>query len=631
MELEGGVNRKLAAILCADVVGYSRLMQADEPATVETLKQYRAAIGRVIERHKGRVVNAPGDSILAEFPSAVEAVQAAVEIQKSVEGRNVELPPARRMEFRIGVNLGDVIEEEDGTIYGDGVNIAARMEALAEAGGICISSSVFDAVEGKLEFGFDFLGERQVKNIARPVSVYRVRSQAAPAAPRTPGTRRARLGAIAAAGVVILVAGAVAVWQLYPRPAPPPTELALGEAPALELPAKPSIAVLPFKNLGDPEQERFVDAFTDEIITELSRFHELFVVASNSVFTYKGKAVKVQEVARELGVQYVLEGNVERAGDRLRVTAQLVDAITGHHVWVESYDRNADDLFAVRDEVIEEIVGTLGSTERGPIAGDVAKRAKRKTTEDLNAYEYVVLANEHQIRYTKEDTVIGRGLAERAIELDPMYARAHRLLAWLHFQDMYFDWSDSPEESGERAFEAAQKAVELDPGDGRNYWALGYMRLWIMRQHEKAIAEYERALTLNPNDADLLADWGFSLAILGRAEESLELIAKAMRLNPHYPDWYDWALGTAYYNVRRYDEAIAALQRMQNHNVDSSSYLAASYAQLGRIEEAQPEVEKIIELDPEFSIADWAEKQPYPNQADLDHYIDGLRKAGLPE
>ena len=588
-----GVERKLTAILSADVAGYSRLMADDEAATVETLTRYRRVFADTVERHDGRVVDSPGDNVLAEFASVVEAVECANEIQRELARRNRQLAEHRRMEFRIGINLGDVIVREDGTIYGDGVNIAARLESLAEPGGVMISESAHMQVRTKLDLGFADAGAHQVKNIAEPVRVYRV--------------------------------------HIVPGAAPSVSGAREEQSQALELPDKPSIAVLPFKNLSDPEQERFVDAFTDQIITELSRFHELFVIASNSVFTYKGKAVKVQEVARELGVQYVLEGNVERAGDRLRVTAQLVDVITGHHVWAESYDRDATDLFAVRDEVIEEIVGTLGSTERGPIAGDVAKRAKRKPTEDLNAYEYVVLANEHQIRYTKEDNVIGRGLAERAIELDPMYARAHRLLAWIHFQDMYFDWSDSPEESGERAFEAAQKAVELDPSDGRNYWALGYIHLWIMRQHEKAIAEYERALTLNPNDADILADWGYSLAILGRAEEGIELIGKAMRLNPHYPDWYDWSLGTAYYNVRRYDEAITALQRIHYHNVETRSYLAASYAQVGRTEEARAEVAEVLALDPEFSIAAWAEKLPYKNQADLDHYIDGLRKAGLPE
>jgi len=627
---EQGPKRKLAAILSADVAGYGRLMQDDEAATVATLQEYRTAIGRVIDRHGGRIVNAPGDNILAEFASAVEAVQAAVEIQKSVEGRNVELPPARRMEVRIGVNLGDVIEEEDGTIYGDGVNIAARIEALAEAGGICISSSVFDAVEGKLEFGFYFLGEQQVKNIARPINVYRVHIVPG-AAPSVSRAERRQWQWAALAAVVVLVAGAVAVWQLTQRTGPETAPgVASGEAPALELPDKPSIAVLPFKNLsGDPEQERFVDGITDNIITELSRFRNLFVIASNSVFTYKGKAVKVQQVARELGVQYVLEGSVQREGDTLRITAQLVDATTGHHVWAESYDRDATDFFAVQDEVTQKIVGALGAYE-GALEKAVRERARRKPTDSLEAYDYYLLGNEYVERYTKEDLAESREMFEKAIELDPEFARAHASLAIAHYYEWKWEWSDSPTESQKKAFDHAKKSVALDPTDAYNHWTLGVVNMSAKR-FEQGTADYEMAMALNPNDADVLASWGRRLAYLGRAEEGVALMKKAMRLNPYHPPLYLYLFGTANYAARRYEEAIAVLERMPIHNPESRLYRAASYAQLGRDAEAQAMVAEILEEYPDFSSTRWAEIEPYKDQADRDHLLDGLRKAGLPE
>ena len=403
------------------------------------------------------------------------------------------------------------------------------------------------------------------------------------------------------------------------------------KAPALDLPAKPSIAVLPFKNLsGDPEQEYFVDGFTDEIITALSRFRGLFVIASSSVFTYKGKAVKVQQVARELGVQYVLEGSVRRERKKLRISAQLVDAKSGHHVWAERYDRDVTDVFAVQDEVTQEIVGTVGSEYGGELARAVRERAKRKPTENLEAYDYYLLGIEYWERNTKEENAIARQMLEKAIELDPEYARAHAQLAWVHRYDQKW-WSDSPAESGERAFELAKKAVALDPSDGYNHWVLGAMYFLVKQQPEEGAAEYERALTLNPNDADILAHWGWILAFLGRAEEGIEMAHKAMRLNPHYPDWYLWTLGISYYVARRYEEAVAPLSRMPSQNPESGTYLAASYAQLGREAEARAVAARILEADPDFSSARWAEKRPYKSQADRDHFLDGMRKAGLPE
>jgi TolB-like protein/class 3 adenylate cyclase len=361
-------RRKLAAILSADVVGYSRLMAANETATVETLKSYRDIIARLVVRRGGRVVNAPGDALLAEFPSAVEAVQAAIEIQKSVEGHNIELEAERRMQFRIGVNLGDVIEEADGTIYGDGVNIAARLEALAEGGRVCISSTVYDAVEGKLSYGFDFLGEQQVKNIAKPVRVYRVRGE-----PKSPPTRawpKRRMQwqiAVPALVLILLLLGAAGAWRWSSPPGSPLAE-------------KASVAVLPFENIeGDSKWDRFADGITEDIITDLSHSKDLVVIARNSTEVYKGKPVDIRQVGRDLNVKYVLEGSIQSLGERIRVTAQLIEAASGSHIWSERYDRPADDLFAVQNDVTQRIAATL----RGGRGGRAQSSQAQATREPI--------------------------------------------------------------------------------------------------------------------------------------------------------------------------------------------------------------------------------------------------------
>ena len=416
------------------------------------------------------------------------------------------------------------------------------------------------------------------------------------------------------------------------KPSPPKPKPTPGKAPALELPNKPSIAVLPFVNLsGDPEQEYFADAFTNEIITEFSRFRNLFVIASNSVFTYKGKPVKVQQVARELGVRYVLEGSVQKEGERLRITAQLVDATAGHHVWAESYDRDAEDFFAVRDKVTQEIVGAVGSDYAGELARAVRERAKRKPTDNLEAYECHMLAIAHSDEYSKEANTKGRQLLEKAIGLDPQFARVYADLAFRHYFDWKWGWSESPAKSADRAFELAKKAVALDPSDAYTHYALAIMYLYMRRQYEEGVFEYQRALALNPNHADIIQEWGFILALMGRVEESFELIEKGMRLNPHYPDLYLWSLGAAFYYARRYREATTTLKSIRNQSQDTRLYLAASYGQLGQEAEASAVIAEILKDDPDFSLTHWTEKRYAPNRAVLEHHLDGLRKAGLPE
>jgi adenylate cyclase len=349
------------------------------------------------------------------------------------------------------------------------------------------------------------------------------------------------------------------------------------------------------------------------------------------VFTYKDKPIKVQQVARELGVHYVLEGNVQREGDRLRITAQLVDATTGHHIWAESYDRDVTDLFSVQDEVTQMIAANLGSVSGGQVDRAVAEQARRKRTDRLEAYEYYMLGHEHKYRFAKDDMTMARQMAEKAISLDPGYSRAYALLAWTHFFDWWWGWSDSAAESAERAFENAKMAVSLDKSDSEARRVLAGVHFFVRHEHEEALAEFERGFALNPNDADLLMDWAWLLAMSDRMDEGIELMQKAMRLNPHHPEWYLWGLGMAYYTAGQSDEAIGALKRMQTHHLDSRAFLAASYAQTGRMEEAEAEADQILKLNPAFSVKSYAALQPYKNRIDRDYFIDGLRKAGLPE
>jgi adenylate cyclase len=401
--------------------------------------------------------------------------------------------------------------------------------------------------------------------------------------------------------------------------------------PALPLPDKPSIAVLPFRNFsGDPRQDYFADAFTDEVITELSRSRFLFVIASNSTFTYKGKAVKVQDVASELGVQYVLEGSIQRSGDRLRITAQLVDAIADHHVWAETYVRDAKDIFNVQDEAAQKIVATIGPGASTELARAVRERAKRKNPADLKAYEYFLLGLELDERFTKESVAEGRKLIAKAIELDPNFARAYAEMAWVHYYDWLWGWSDDPDLSARKALEVAKMAVSVDDADEKAHWTLGAMYYKIERDFDRAVTEYQRALTINPNYADLMHSWGYLLAYLGRPEEGILEMQKARRLNPHYPDWYNTNLGAALYIAGRYQDAIATLKLIREQNPDSQTFLAASYAQLGRHAEALAMAAEIGKAYPDFSSRAWAEKLPFKSEVDRDHFVEGLKKAGLP-
>jgi len=578
-------KRKLTAILSADVKGYSRLMRDDEEATVRTITAYREVIGSVVRKHRGEVVDSPGDNILAEFGSVVDAVRSAVEMQEELKVRNAELPENRRMEFRIGINLGDVIHEEK-RIYGDGVNVAARVESLADTGGICVSRSAYDQVKDKLTLGYEYLGEHSVKNIAEPVRVYKVLME-----PEY-------------AGKVI------------------------GEKISNPLPDKPSIAVLPFINISeDPNQEYFSDGLTEQIITNLSKLPELFVIARNSSFTYKGKPVKVKQVSEELGVKYVLEGSVQKSGNRVRITAQLVDATVGHHLWAERYDRELGDVFALQDEITMKVLTAL----RVKLTGGEQARISARNTDNIDAYLKFLQAVHHHRKTHQEGNILARKLCEEAIALDPNFADPYRLLAWTHLWDVWFGWSKSSRDSFKKAVELAEKSLALDNTNADAVALVGHMSL-LKRQHEKAIAEGERSISLAPNAANIYQLLAATLRFSGRAAEAIPLLKKAIRLEPYTPANFYFQLGMAYNFTGQYDEAIAVLKKALKRTPDhllSLIGLTEAYSLADRMEEARVTAAELLRVNPKFSVANLEKKAPYKYKADLELAMDAMRKAGL--
>jgi adenylate cyclase len=582
-------KRKLTAILNADVKGYSRLMGEDEAETVRTLTSFREAMTTLIQEHRGRVVDSPGDNLLAEFASVVDAVQCAMEIQKDFKGLNAEMPDNRKMLFRIGINLGDVIEEGE-RIYGDGVNIAARLESLADGGGICISGSVYEQIKNKLIFNYEDIGEHSVKNISEPIRVYKIQIES-----EVPLKETETISA-----------------QIYD----------------LELPDKPSIGVLPFTNMsGDPEQEYFSDGLTEDIITGLSKVPRLFVIARNSTFTYKGKPVIVQQVSRELGVKYALEGSVRKVGNRVRITAQLVDATTGNHLWAERYDRDLEDVFALQDEITMKILMAL----QVKLTEGEQARVLGIGTENHEAYVKILQGREHIYRMNKEGNTLARQSFEEAITLDPEYAVAYTYLAWTYMLELLADFSDSPEQSLAKAVELSQKALALDDTSADAHALLGSIYL-VQGQWEDAVAEGERSVDLNPNSADNIGVLGMTLYSVDRAEEAIALFEKAIRLNPMPPDWLLENLASAYRMEGRYEEAIAELSNVLHRNPDYTAAwlnLVVIYSSLGREEDARAAAAEVLRLDPKFSLGRYAQSRPLKNQAIKDRLITDLRKAGL--
>ena len=592
-------SRKLAAILAADVVGFSRLTGADEDRTLARLRALRSdLIDPTIAVHKGRVVKRTGDGAIVEFRSVVDAVRCAIEIQNSMIERNAGLPPERRIEFRIGIHLGDVVEESDGDLMGDGVNIAARLEGVAQPGAICLSEDAYRQVKSRLDLAISDLGETKLKNIAEPMRIYSLRCGNAIAA---------KVTALAGAGT--------------------------STAPPLSLPDKPSIAVLPFQNMsGDPEQEYFADGMVEDIITELSRFRQLFVIARNSSFVYKGRAVDVKQVSRDLGVRYILEGSVRKAADRIRITAQLIDASTGMHLWAERFDGGLQDFFDLQDQVTARVVGEIApKLEQAEI-----ERAKRKPTESLDAYDYFLRGMASVNHWTRAANDEALRLFYKAVELDPEFGSAHGMAAWCYIWRKLNGWVIDRAQETSEGTRLARRAVELGKDDPVALSRGGHALAWFVRDLDNGAAFIDRALALNPN---LAAAWnlsGWVRAYRGELDLSIEHHARAMRLSPLDPILYNMHVGTAFahFLAGRYDEASAwankALREQPNYPA-ANRILAASNALAGHMNEAQEAMAHLRELDPSLRVSNLTEVFPLRRPEDLARFAEGLRKAGLPE
>jgi adenylate cyclase len=584
-------TRKLVAILVADVVGYSRLAGADEDRTLSRLRGLRSdLIDPAIAAHHGRIVKRTGDGSIIEFRSVVDAVRCALEVQNGLIERNAGLPPERRIEFRVGIHVGDVVEESDGDLMGDGVNIAARLEGVAKPGAICLSEQAYWQVKGRLDLKVTDLGPTQLKNIAEPIHVYS------------------------------LEVGAPAQAKHTPAPAPEKSA-----APRL------SIAVLPFANMsGDPEQEYFADGISEDIITALSKLPQLFVIARNSSFTFKGRHALVTEVAKSLGVAHVLEGSVRKSGSRVRITAQLIDASTGGHVWAERFDRELTDIFAVQDDVTAKIVSALSLNLDG---SDLLRRFAAARTDNIQAYDCYLRGRALWQRSTKEPNAQARALLERAVELDPKFAAAHALLSIVHNFDYINEWSASPSKSKESARASALRAVSLDDADPHVHIVMADAHLWD-RHLDDAMREANWALALSPNYPGTHLVLGLALHYSGRSEEALGCFDRALALDPFFPDVHLQFQAQAMYQLGRYAEAAALLKRriLRNPDTDTSRvWLAAAYGQMGQFEEAREAWREALRVNPAYSLEHRRKVLPYKNPEDFERVVEGLRKAGLPE
>jgi len=587
-------TRKIAAILVADIVGYSRLAGADEDRTLSRLRGLRSdLIDPAIDAHHGRIVKRTGDGSLIEFRSGVDAVRCAIEVQNGLVERNAGLPAERRIEFRIGIHLGDVVEESDGDLMGDGVNIAARLEGICEPGGICLSGAAYEQVRDKLKEIFVDLGEKELKNIARPVRAYRLAldGNAAKSEPAEP-TAPARLA----------------------------------------LPDKPSIAVLPMQNMsGDPEQEYFADGISEDIITGLSKLRWFFVIARNSSFSYRGNGIDVKRAARELGVRYVLEGSVRKGGNRVRITAQLIDAATGNHLWADHYDGDLSDVFALQDEITKKVVAAIEPR----LLEAEGLRSQGRTPKDIDAWDMVIRANSLFWRLTNTESEAAIAMLKRAVELYPDYAPAQSILAFMLLMTRYAVWTSSEFEPQVKETAAlAARAAQLDDSDPRAHLALAFVAL-TRRQTDEAVEEFRRALELNPNFAAAHGYLGLALALDGRSDQAIDHIEQAMRMSPRDPQnsMFNMALSVAHYLAGRYTEAVGfgrrSVQQREGLIAGHRMYIA-SLAQAGQIDEARASLQRLMELQPNISIA-WIEEYVPLTAGPMAKFIEGMRKAGVPE
>jgi len=587
---EDRVDRRLAAIMAGDIAGYSRLMGVDEEGTMRQLKAHRKELidPKIIE-HRGRIVKTTGDGMLVEFVSVVDAVRYAVDIQRGMAERNADVAPDRRIEFRIGINVGDIISDEN-DIYGDGVNVAARLEALAEPGGILVSRNVHDQVRDKLSFGFEDMGEQAVKNIARPIGVHRV--------------------SLAESAPPIMVKSAAAA------------KIELSSAD------RPSIAVLPFANMsGDPEQEYFADGISEDIITGLSKLHWFFVIARNSSFTYKGKAVDVKRVARELGVRYVLEGSVRKGGNRVRITAQLIDAATSNHIWADRYEGDLTDVFALQDEITKKVITAI----EPKLLEAEGIRSQNRSPEELGAWDMVIQANSLFWRLTKAETEAATNILRQAAERYPNYGPAHSILAFVLLISGYLGWS-AMELQLQEAARLAARAAQLDDSDPWAHLALGFLA-FVRRRTNVAAAEFRRALELNPNFAAAHGYLGWTLAFDGQADEATKHLEEAIRMSPHDPQnaIFNTGLAVVYYLAGRYPEAVEYSDKsLQQRSAFTAGHRihVASLAQNGQIDEAREALARLKEMHPDLSIA-WIEKNVPYTSGPMAKFVEGMRKAGL--
>jgi adenylate cyclase len=573
------MEQRLAAILAADMAGYSRLMEADESGTLARLRTHRIElVDPAIAKNKGRIIKTTGDGMLVEFQSVTDAVKCAVEIQQRMKRRNSDVPQERRMEFRIGINLGDIIFDDD-DIFGDGVNIASRIEQLADVGGICVTAAVATQIADRLEIAMEDLGEKTLKNISRPVRLYRVGFDSH----------------------------------------------VLPEVEAKRSISKPSIVVLPFNNMsGDPEQEFFADGLTEDIITELSRHHELFVISRNSSFVYKNRAVNVREVAEKLDVQYLVEGSVRKIGDRVRVTVQLIDTANDAHIWADKYDRKLDDIFAIQDEVTAAIAATLP----GRVEAAQRDQLARAKPANMAAYECVLAAKVLHHRSTIADNERAQTLIGRAVALDPDYAHAHAWRACILGQAWVHNWCEDRDAVWNDIMAALDRALALDDNDADVHRILAAVNV---NNNELTTARYhqERALALNPNYDLVVVQQGELLTWLGRPEEGIEWIRKAMQLNPHHPERFWSHLGKAHFAARQYGEAIEAFMHLSTMDSVQHAFAAACYGWLGDEIAAAAHLGKIRTLDPQFDLDSFIATLHYAQECDVQHVREGLLKAGI--
>ncbi len=615
-----GMQRRLTAIMSADVVSYSRLMAGDEEGTLARLKAHREElIDPTIAAHQGRVVKLMGDGALVEFASVVEAVRAGVEIQRGMAERNADAPADQRIIFRIGINQGDVIIDGD-DIYGDGVNVAARLQERAAPGGICISDRVYGDIRGKIDVGIDDLGDQELKNIPEPVRVYRVLMgpDAENVGLLTLTKRPSQRRLVLVVSLPFMLLGGLAIWYWAWSTAPDQ----IGPMSS----AKPSIAVLPFDNLNkDPKEDYFSEGITKDIVNDLSKFQNLLVIDSGLVSGDKGKTASIEEISRELGVRYVLEGSVLKSGERVRINAQLIDSATGRHLWAERFDEAAENIWDIQDEITGRIVRTLAVR----ITEIEQQRVLAKSTDNLEAYEFILKGQALLARQSRSENFEARKLFRKAIELDSNYATAYAGLGWTYFETVMWGWTGAPQEAMRQAHDLSQKALSLEATDvfGRRLLASIY---GLRRQHDLALIESERLIAINPNDAGSFAQQGMALTWLGRPEGAIRALERALRFDPDLKPNIFWHLGLAYYLDERYSDSAAVLQRNIGRRPEpfwDYLLLAATYAQMGRTEEAARAAEAVRRIDPRYERL--MRFDQFENSADAARVEEGLRKAGL--